>query len=656
VEPLAEYLRRLDDRHADALLLSRRERLVGNSRVGVFLAGVGVGVLSFGTHQLSAWWLLVPAVVFTVLLFIHERVTRGWYRAARAVMFYERGLARLDDAWAGKGQTGDRFADPNHPYSADLDLFGPASLFELLCTARTRTGEDTLAAWLRSAAGVDEVRARQAAVAELAPQLDLREDLALLGDNVPAGVDFDAVARWGGAAPVLVSVWPRVAALVLGAAGLVTLYFFLLLFTTNSQGTASPFFAVVLLDLALAGVIGGRVRRVLADVERRARDLALLANVLARLEQAEFSCPRLTELKAALIPHAGDTPPSQRIAALSNLLDLLNSRRNQLFAPFAHLLHWGTHIAYSVESWRRHSGKAIAGWLSAVGQFEALCALAAHSYENPDDPFPEVVTGPPCYEGEALGHPTIPNARCVRNDIKLGGELRVLVVSGSNMSGKSTFLRTVGINAVLALAGATVRARRLRLTPLAVGATLRIQDSLQAGRSRFYAEILRVRQVVDLARGLTSPVTLTVTTKSPSISLTTRGELSLPVSGLRSWSVPGTSIDSVLPSGMSLQSLSGSLPLLFLLDEIFAGTNSHDRAQGAESLVKGLVETGALGLVTTHDLTLTQIADRLGARGANVHFADRFVDGQMTFDYTLRPGVVDHSNALALMRAVGLEV
>jgi hypothetical protein len=580
--------------------LSRRERLVGNSRLGVFLIGIAIGVFSLGTHHLSAWWLLLPAVVFTVLLFVHEKVTRGWHRAARAVMFYERGLARLDDSWAGKGQTGERFADPNHPYSADLDLFGPESLFELLCTARTRTGEDTLAAWLRSAAGVDEVRARQAAVAELAPQLDLREDLALLGDNVPAGVDFDAVARWGAAAPVLVSFWPRLVAFVLGGAGLVTLYFFLLLFTTVDQGSASPFLAVLLLDLALAGFIGGRVRRVLADVERRARDLALLANVLARLERAEFTCPRLTALKADLIPHAGDTPPSQRIAALGNLLDLLNSRRNQLFAPFAYLLHWGTHIAYSVEAWRRRSGKAIAGWLSAVGQFEALCALAAHSYENPDDPFPEIVAGSPCYDGEGLGHPTIPRSRCVHNDIKLGGELRVLVVSGSNMSGKSTFLRTVGINAVLALAGATVRARRLRLTPLALGATLRIQDSLQLGRSRFQAELDRVRQVVDLGRG--------------------------------------------------------QMPLLFLFDEIFAGTNSHDRRLGAESLVRGLVAKGAIGLVTTHDLTLTQIADRLEARGANVHFADQFVEGQMTFDYTLRPGVVDHSNALALMRAVGLEV
>jgi DNA mismatch repair ATPase MutS len=168
------------------------------------------------------------------------------------------------------------------------------------------------------------------------------------------------------------------------------------------------------------------------------------------------------------------------------------------------------------------------------------------------------------------------------------------------MSGKSTFLRTIGINAVLAQAGAPVRAQRLRLSPLAIGATLRIQDSLQQGRSRFYAEVLRVRQVVELTRG--------------------------------------------------------PLPLLFLLDEIFAGTNSHDRRQGAEAVVVGLVRAGAIGLVTTHDLSLTHIVESLAPQAANIHFADRFEGGVMTFDYRVHEGVVRHSNALALMRAVGLEV
>jgi DNA mismatch repair ATPase MutS len=261
---------------------------------------------------------------------------------------------------------------------------------------------------------------------------------------------------------------------------------------------------------------------------------------------------------------------------------------------------WASQLAYLVEDWRRLSGPAVGKWLTAVAEIEALESLAAYAAENPADPFPEVVAEGPAFDGTGLGHPLLPPERSVRNDVALGGPTRLLIVSGSNMSGKSTLLRTVGVNAVLALAGAPVRAERLRLSPVALGATLRVQDSLQAGRSRFFAEITRVRQLMDLA--------------------------------------------------------GGPVPLLFLLDELFAGTNSHDRRIGAEGVLRHLLDAGAVGLVTTHDLALTELADRFDGRAANVHFADQFAGGEMTFDYRMRPGVVPHSNALALMRAVGLEV
>src|SRR5579875_1917437 len=553
--PVKEYTQRLEERRRRSVQLARQERLLGYARLLVGLIGLLVLLLAFGAHGLSGWWLVLPILLYAVFLFYHERVTRAWHRSLRAVAFYETGLARLGDDWKGRGPTGVRFQDEKHPYASDLDLFGVGSLFELLGTARTRNGEDTLASWLLHAAAPEEIRARQAAVAELRPLLDLREDLALLGGAVPAGVDFKALADWGAEPPLLTARWPRWAALLLGtltttalAGWLLTL--FGLLDDSTSLGRffvearSLPFAFLLLVQLGFAGWFYGRVQRVLAAVERRGRDLALLSNVLARLEQAFFTAPRLCDLRAALDTtahrHGGrHVPPSERIAQLGNLLDLLNSRRNQLFMPLAYLLMWGTQMAHAIESWRALAGPAIARWLDVVGQFEALCALASYGYENPDDPFPEIVAdGPPCYDGEQLGHPLLPTARCVRNDLRLTNGLRVLIISGSNMSGKSTFLRTVGINAVLALAGAPVRARRLRLSPLAIGATLRIQDSLQQGRSRFYAEILRVRQIVDLTRG--------------------------------------------------------PLPLLFLLDEIFAGTNSHDRRIGAEAIVRGLVDAGAL--------------------------------------------------------------
>jgi DNA mismatch repair ATPase MutS len=228
-----------------------------------------------------------------------------------------------------------------------------------------------------------------------------------------------------------------------------------------------------------------------------------------------------------------------------------------------------------------------------------LLALGGYAFENPGDTFPEMVAGGPCFEAEGLGHPLLPADRCVGNTVCLGGDVRVLLVSGSNMAGKSTLLRAVGCNAILAQAGVPVRASRLRLSPLVLGATLRTQDSLQAGRSRFAAEIARLRQLLDLARGA---------------------------------------------------------PLLFLLDEVLHGTNSHDRRVGAEAIVRRLVAAGALGLVTTHDLALAELAEQLTSQVQNVHFTDRFENGTLAFDYRLRPGVVQSSNALALMRAVGLEV
>jgi len=600
----------LQERRDERQRLAGWERLVGNGKLLIFLVGLVVGWLAFALHWISGWWLLLPVAGFVVLLLRHERVIRAWYRAGRAVSFYNWGLARLNNEWCGKGRPGTQFLDESHPYAADLELFGSGSLFELLCTARTSTGENTLASWLRTTASAEEIVARQQAVAELRPLLDLREDLALLGDDVPHGVDLAAVARWGAEPPLLLPFWPRWLALVIGVGNIVFLLGWLgdLIAVARWGGEVPLPLSLVIalvLGLILAGFLRKRVGRVLEVVEKRSRDLSLLANVLACLEKPTFQTPRLRQLQARLEVSpdlSRRAPPSQQIAQLGNLLDLLHSRRNQLFGPIAVLLLWGTQLAYAIEKWRARTGPHIADWLDVVGQMEALCALAAYSYENPEDPFPEIVTDSVCYDGEGLAHPLMPRprARRVRNDLKLTGNLRLLVVSGSNMSGKSTYLRTVGINAVLALAGAPVMAQRLRLSPLVLGATLRIQDSLQAGRSRFYAEIQRLSQIVDLSRG--------------------------------------------------------PLPLLFLLDELFAGTNSHDRRAGAEALVHGLVEGGSIGLITTHDLSLTHIAEQLGDRAANVHFADHFENGEMIFDYRLQPGVVRNSNALALMRAVGLRV
>jgi DNA mismatch repair ATPase MutS len=263
-------------------------------------------------------------------------------------------------------------------------------------------------------------------------------------------------------------------------------------------------------------------------------------------------------------------------------------------------LMYSVQVAYAAERWRKAHGAVVRNWVTVIGEIEALLSLAAYSFEHPTDPFPEFVESAASFDGEQLGHPLLPAEGCVRNSASIGAGTRVLLVSGSNMSGKSTLLRAIGINVVLAMAGAPVRAARLRLTPLRVGASIRVNDSLQEGSSRFYAEITRLRQILDLAAS------------DPS--------------------------------------------LLFLLDELLQGTNSNDRRVGGEGIVRAFVDRGAIGLVSTHDLALTNIGGTLEGRVRNVHFQDELAQGRMTFDYTLREGVVTKSNGLELMRSIGLDV
>ncbi|MBI1766576.1 MAG: DNA mismatch repair protein MutS [Acidobacteria bacterium] len=593
-DPLAEYTNRLAARRARVAAEEARSQTLWKWRRIVFVIGLATLAIGFA-GWLSAWWLALPVVVFIALMVKHQQMREAKAEAERAVQFYEYCLSRLDEqqlSWAGRGNLGARFANPQHPYAEDLDLFGQGSLFELLCTARTRAGEERLAGWLLAPTSIPEINQRQQAVDELRAKLDLREDLALLGEEMRTGIHHTELAAWGNGTPTFTSRGIQLCALLLSLFALpaVALWFV--------YGWGQLAFAALLLLTLFLLRVRADVAHAISAVERPSRDLKLLVQLLARFEQERFVSPRLKQLRAEL--EAEGLSPSQQIARLHRLCERLDWTRNQLVAPLAFVLLIPVHIALGIERWRARYGRQIARWLDALAELEALNSLAGYAYEHPDDPFPELVEGVCCYEGTQLGHPLIPAARCVRNDVRLDAQNQLLIISGSNMSGKSTLMRTVGVNVVLALAGAPVRAKRLRLARLNVGASIHILDSLQAGASRFYAEITRLRQIVELTRH--------------------------------------------------------ELPLLFLLDEILSGTNSHDRAIGASAVVKGLVARGALGLVTTHDLALTRMEADLNGRARNVHFQDELKDGQMYFDYHMHAGVVERSNALELMRAIGLEV
>ena len=623
-EALQEYAARIAARTSTREALDQADARLSYVRLILFFAALAIAILAW-VGIAPAWWLLLPAGVFVVVAFRHERVFRDRARVIRAIGFYERGVAKIEDRWRGSGEGGERFRDDRHLYANDLDLFGPGSLFQLLSLARTRAGEATLAGWLTAPAGAEEIRARQAAVQELAPANDLREQMAIAGADVRNSVQTDRLLAWAGSPlpphrELNALTWGLTAAAVAGI-GAVT-------FTSS----AWPITAVVVLQAVLFHrhravmneIVSGTDPEATADfvadaLTHRVLDLDVLAGVLRVLERETFQSAELRGLAKTL--DAGGRPASQAIRRLHRAAEIHDSYKNAVILPLALFLLGRVelalclgslfqlvrpHLALAVARWRTRHSRAVGQWLQTVARFEALSSLAAYRFEHSADPFPEIVAGddgtgrPAVFDSRQLGHPLLSSSSMVRNDVRLDGLTQLLVVSGSNMSGKSTLLRTVGINAVLALAGAPVRAAALRLSPVAIGATLRIQDSLLEGRSRFYAEITRIRELADAARG---PV-----------------------------------------------------PLLFLLDELFHGTNSHDRLAGASGVLRSLIDRGAIGLITTHDLALVALADGLSPRAVNVHFEDWFEGDDMRFDYLMKPGPVTHSNALALMRTVGLEV
>ena len=594
--PRAEYERRLAGHRDAAARCERLDNWISRLRLIVFIAGVVTGIAAF--HPSWVYFAIIGGFIaaFLGLVVAHDIILKRRERSGLMIAFYERALDRLDDRWAGRGKTGEDLLPQDHPYGGDIDIFGKGSLFELLCAARTMAGEIALAVWLCEPATARTIRMRQEAVQELQSSLDLREDLAHYGSDVRSGVRPGSLVSWVEAPRLLASRPMRAAAVVLAGLALASLAAWI------AGGWPLAFVAVLILEVVFASVLRKKTKKVEQAASEPSRELNVLAGVLARLEREPFESRLLVDLQAVL--KEGDMPASKRIARLERLVGLMQALRNPLFALITFPVLWGIHLSYMIEDWRRRWGSAVPRWLEAVGELEALCSLAAYAYEHPGDPFPEIVEdeGKAEYDAAGLGHPLIPAARCVRNDLRLGENPAIMIVSGSNMSGKSTLLRTVGINTVLAHAGAPVHAEKLRLSALAVGATIRIMDSIQSGTSRFFSEITRLKQIMDMT------------------------------------------------------SEKNGFHVLFLLDEILHGTNSHDRAIGAAALAEALVKAGAIGLMTTHDLALASIADDMGQAAANVHFIDQFEDGKQSFDYKLRSGVVQGSNALKLMRSVGLEV
>ncbi len=600
MEAKATYEQGQQARSREVASLEGRARTIGTVRLAIALAAlVMVGGLVWG--HFGSWAGLALgalAIVFVAFVVLHARVIDAKDRAAAALRFHERGLSRLAHAWERLPVTSQRFRSSDHPFAADLDVFGRGSIMQLVDATETLFGEERLAGLLSlEDPGVwpDETAARQAAVRDLAGRPAFREALAtaggVLADDKP---DPAALLAWAEAKDAL-ETWMRAlgfivpgALLAIGAFGPVL-------------GASSRLIWLASIGaIALGSWVGVRLTPILSAASAREQAVTRWRGMIEAIEREPFEAPLLVRLRESLT--VGGRKASEEIAALARIVGFVDARRNEVFRLLVGpLLMWDVHCALALLRWRTRAGGHVRAWLDALGEVEALASLGGFAFEHPTFAWPELSLDPRL-EARGLGHPLVAEDKRVDNDVSLPAAGRALVVTGSNMSGKSTLLRALGVNAVLAIAGAPVCARSARLGALRVATSMRIEDSLEQGVSHFYAELRRLKGVIDLAR-------------SPDRS-----------------------------------------PVLFLLDEILHGTNSRERVLGACAVVRELVGRNALGAVSTHDLGITALGEELGGKVENVHFEEQVEDGRMTFDYVLRPGIVQSSNALRLMRAVGIDV
>jgi hypothetical protein len=593
--PGAVYAARTERFRADAIGLTARFNRFANLRLAAFVATAACliwGVAQNAPVALGAGVLL--GAVFVALVRYHRLVRRRRDRAAALHDINVEALERLGRRWQYVPMRHTVQADRLHPYAADLDLFGPASLLHLLDTTRTEMGQSTLAGWLLNGAEPNILRERQRAMAELAPRLDFRQELEAL-QGTPL-VDPAPVLAWAESPP-----WLLRRRALLWAARLSPVFLCGLGLAHATGLLAWPLWLPFLfVNAVLWQLFGNQAYATLSRISTQEAAFRQYAAGFELLSTATFEAPLLKRLLAALTTDGRSAAAHMR--QLERLTRLVLPRGALVYWVVQSILLWDAHVLAALEGWQARVGPRARVWLATLGEIEALAALAALAHAHPDWAVPEIETTATCLEAQQAGHPLLPPDTRVDNDAALGPPGSFLLVTGSNMAGKSTFLRTIGTNIVLAQAGGPVCARSFRMPPLALYTSMRVVDSLERGVSTFLAEVLRLKQVVDAARG--------------------------------------------------------DRPLCYLLDEILQGTNTAERQIAAQRVIGFLLARGAIGAVSTHDLTLAD-APEFAAAAHHVHFSETLTAGPagpiMTFDYRLEPGLARSTNALRLVALLGLD-
>jgi DNA mismatch repair ATPase MutS len=573
---------------------------LSNLRLLVMAAGIATSVVFYikQYYFLMAASAIATLVLFIYLVVIHEKLTKNMEYATFISKINEDSIKRCDGEWDQFQDNGSEFIDENHFYSYDLDIFGVNSLFQWINTAKTYTGRHILVEFLtQHPNNLAEIMQRQKAIEELAGKLSWRQRFLAEGLVSANGIhNPESLIAWINKGD----------------------YFFRkswIIFLTRLLP------AVTVLSLLLASIIpiipyyisaiGLIIQFILLFIKRKERekvyrlaekykeDINVYYHMIKMFERQRFSSEYLNKLKDSMRNKDGQTA-CQQVNKLFRIVESLENRNNFFYFIFNLLTLWDYQNLITLEKWKKKTGKYLKNWIDAIGKVEALSSLSIIKFDNPNWTMPEILSSQECIvEAKALGHPLISTSQRVDNDLQILPPIHTLLITGSNMSGKSTLLRAAGINLVLAYAGAPVCARYFRVSLMKIYTCMRVSDNLSKNISSFYAELLRIKTIVLKA---------------------TEGD-----------------------------------PVFFLLDEIFKGTNSRDRHLGAKILIKKLCKTKSIGMVSTHDLELCVLGKENKAV-RNYHFQEYYKEGKIYFDYKLRPGASTTRNAIYLMKLAGIDV
>lgn len=586
----------------------QRSRRYGNLNlllIVALLAAIGLAIWYSASALFGLAGLLAAALVWSYVS--HRRARDAAQRAGMLATINGEGLARLARDWNGLprpslARAGDPEAVIDPSSAADLDLLGTVSLEHLLNTPGTAIGKAALRRAILNPAPPQTVRLRQAAVAELASLVDQRQEAMLQGRLLgQSGGNYDQFIQWAEDEP-----WLSQRPGLLWTARLLTLLTIGLVIAQLAGFTVFPaLIAVLAVNLVMSYTVGLRAGADLDRVAARQNVFGAYAGIFDLIGSASYSSAEMLRLQGAL--GRGDSTAGGQLRSLARLMPLVEIRRSMFFFVVQALTLWSYHVLWLLERWQARAGQDVRGWLETLGEVETLMALGTLRHDQPGWVFPDLVEdGMARLAARGLAHPLLPSDAAVGNDVQVGPPGSFLFVSGSNMSGKSTLLRAIGVNVVLAQMGGPVCATAMQTSPLIVASSMRVQDSLDQGVSYFMAELRRLKAIVDRADQVEARQTR---------------------------------------------------PLLYLLDEILQGTNTSERRVAARQVILHLLHSGAIGAVSTHDLTLADSPD-LAAASVPVHLTESFTDGvngpSMTFDYTLRPGIATSTNALKLMALVGL--